>query len=321
MHRAQEGRGLGGEQPEGQVVQVEVQDVELVGALVDLLQHAEDRRQRVADLRVQAGRPRPHGHQPRRGDRIAAGEQGHVVAERDQFLGQVGHHPLGAAVALRRHRLGQRGDLCDAHPFHSPLRAHGSNGSVSAGRKRGPRRFGSKRGRSRNMGPLLRLPDRGEARPARSHPKGRATLAAAAATPDPWERRMPQEGRRAARWPAAARGSEQLIAGSAVPIRTRYGPCGHLRPMRRDVQAPSAAPFPPRPSCIPRPSSACCWPTRSPTLRRTETETRTQPARKSKEPVKLPDGRPITTMRDLLMFAGVAARRIWTSGGSTWTSL
>ena len=128
--RAQEGRGLGGEQPEGQVVQVEVEDVELVGALVDLLQHVDDRRQRVADLRVEARRPRPHGHEPRRGGRVAAGEQGHVVAQRDQFFREVGHHPLGAAVALGG-TASASGAICAMRILStSPLRANGSNGSV-----------------------------------------------------------------------------------------------------------------------------------------------------------------------------------------------
>ena len=50
-----------------------------------------------------------------RGDRIAAGEQGHVVTHRDQLLGQGIDNALGATVQLWRHRFEKRRDLSNTH--------------------------------------------------------------------------------------------------------------------------------------------------------------------------------------------------------------
>ena len=46
---------------------------------------------------------------------IAAGKQGHIMALTHEFLGQPGHHPLGAAVEFGGNSLGQGGNLCDPH--------------------------------------------------------------------------------------------------------------------------------------------------------------------------------------------------------------
>src|ERR1700687_6154211 len=40
------------------------------------------------------------------------------MAERDQLLGEPGHHPFGSTVKLGRNRLRQGGDLRDMHRFH-----------------------------------------------------------------------------------------------------------------------------------------------------------------------------------------------------------
>ena len=55
------------------------------------------------------------GHEIGRRDRIAARKQRDVVAERHQFLGQVGDDPFGAAIEPRRHAFDKRRDLCDFH--------------------------------------------------------------------------------------------------------------------------------------------------------------------------------------------------------------
>ena len=92
-----------------------MQDVEIARPLIDALQHHHVQRIGIAHRAVEPQRPRPHGFKLGRGLRIAAGEQRHVVAERDQFLGQPGHDPLGATVKFGRDRLGQRRDLRDVH--------------------------------------------------------------------------------------------------------------------------------------------------------------------------------------------------------------
>ena len=80
------------------VVEVEVQEIEFVGALPDLLQHQHVQRVRIADRAVEPQRPRPRRFELRRCARIAAGKQRHVVTERDQFLGQ----PVTRRVRCRR---------------------------------------------------------------------------------------------------------------------------------------------------------------------------------------------------------------------------
>ena len=47
--------------------------------------------------------------------RITGGEQCHVMTQSDQFLGQPGHNPLGAAIQGGRHAFHQGGDLRDSH--------------------------------------------------------------------------------------------------------------------------------------------------------------------------------------------------------------
>ena len=59
-------------------------------------------RQRVATIRVEPQRLGTGGFKRRLGLRIAAREQGNLMSLANQFLGQIRHHALGAAVKLRR---------------------------------------------------------------------------------------------------------------------------------------------------------------------------------------------------------------------------
>jgi hypothetical protein len=63
-----------------------------------------------------------HRGQSGGGLRLGAGEQRHVMAQGHQRVGQVRHHPLGAAVQLGRHGFVQRGDLGDTHSQNSLAR-------------------------------------------------------------------------------------------------------------------------------------------------------------------------------------------------------
>ena len=70
------------------------------------------------------------------GLRVAAGEQGHVVAELDQRVGQVGDDALGAAIEPRRDAFVQRGDLGDLHDSRARVSGPGltpGNVAMSAG--------------------------------------------------------------------------------------------------------------------------------------------------------------------------------------------
>src|SRR5207244_954850 len=62
---------------------------------------------------VQAQRLPGAGNEARLGHRVAAREQGDLVALPDQLLGEIGDDPLRAAVELGRHALIERCDLRD----------------------------------------------------------------------------------------------------------------------------------------------------------------------------------------------------------------
>ena len=115
VERRHRGSGDSAQQRELHEVDVEVQDVEVLRALADLLQHQQVVRQRIAHRRVEAERGGGAFDQPGARLGIAAGEEGDVVALRHQLLGQVGDDALGAAVEPGRDALGQGRDLGDLH--------------------------------------------------------------------------------------------------------------------------------------------------------------------------------------------------------------
>jgi hypothetical protein len=115
MQRRQRAAGLIAENGEMELVDVEVQDVELIGHAAHLVEHHHVMGDGIAHGRVEAQRLGRTGHEPRRGDRIAAGEQRDIVALCDQRVSQVGHDPFGAAIELRRNPFHQRCDLGDLH--------------------------------------------------------------------------------------------------------------------------------------------------------------------------------------------------------------
>ena len=95
---------------------MEVQDVESSARVAHLVEHQHVIRDGIVDARVE---PQRAGHatgtQLRAGDRIAAGEQGHVVALAHQLFGQVGDDTFGSAIESRRHAFHQRRNLRDFH--------------------------------------------------------------------------------------------------------------------------------------------------------------------------------------------------------------
>jgi hypothetical protein len=82
-----------------------VQHVEQVGALADVFDQQRIGGDPVADVGVEPERPRLGGVQPGRDGGVAGGEQGDVVAQLHQRLGQLENDALGAAVMLRRDSL------------------------------------------------------------------------------------------------------------------------------------------------------------------------------------------------------------------------
>ena len=104
------------------IVDVAVNDVELVGALRQLLEHHHVDGQRIAQRLVEAQRARPDDLALCRGRAVRRGEKRNVMAERHEFFGQVRDDALGTAVELRGHGFRQWRDLCDFHwsPVGSP---------------------------------------------------------------------------------------------------------------------------------------------------------------------------------------------------------
>ena len=103
------------EQRELELIDMEVQDVEVVGALAHAIEHQHVIGDRIEDAGVEPQRLGHAGHEIGGRDRIAAGKQRDVMAERDELFGQVGDDPLGAAIKPWRHALDQRRDLRDFH--------------------------------------------------------------------------------------------------------------------------------------------------------------------------------------------------------------
>ena len=109
--------GVGARRASGrhEVVGVAVNDVELFGVLVDRSQHEDVPGERILARRIEAGRTRARRAQPRRGDRVAAGKQRHVMTEPDQFLGQIRYDPLRSAIHHRRYAFVERSHLRNPH--------------------------------------------------------------------------------------------------------------------------------------------------------------------------------------------------------------
>ena len=105
------------EQRELKLVDMEVQDVEVIGALAHAIEHQHVIGDRIDDAGVEPQRLGHAGHEIGRRDRIAAGKQRDVVAQRNELFGQIGDDPFGAAIKPWRHALDQRRDLRDFHGF------------------------------------------------------------------------------------------------------------------------------------------------------------------------------------------------------------
>src|SRR2546421_10038119 len=104
-----------------QIVDVKMDQIKgmcLMFLLKYLLQQYHVRCELIDTLVVQPQCVRPGGDQVRLSDRVAAGEQGHLMALTEEFLGEVGDNPLGTTVVFRRHTFIEWSYLSD---FHSTL--------------------------------------------------------------------------------------------------------------------------------------------------------------------------------------------------------
>ena len=115
VQRRQRAAGERPKQRKMELVDVEVQDVEIVGTFAYSVQHQHVIRNRIAHVRVEPQRRRRATDKPRGRHGIAACEQGHVMTQADEFLSKIGDNPFRAAIEPRRHALNKRGDLRDFH--------------------------------------------------------------------------------------------------------------------------------------------------------------------------------------------------------------
>src|SRR5678815_2195950 len=101
---------------EGDVVDVGVYDVERLCPLNDLAELLDMRREVVLHGRIGSQRlTRRRDEVVSRRRRVSTRKQRHLVTVTNQFIDEVADDALGAARALRRHRLGQGRDLSDPH--------------------------------------------------------------------------------------------------------------------------------------------------------------------------------------------------------------
>ena len=117
------------EQGKMQQINVEMDHIELRQPPTDLAELKQMGRQ-VAPKRigVEPDRLIAHRHQRRLGRRIRASKERHIMAKIDQRVAQKGDDALRSPIKPRRHRLIERGDLCDFH----------SGASSESRRRKGP---------------------------------------------------------------------------------------------------------------------------------------------------------------------------------------
>jgi hypothetical protein len=98
-----------------QMVYMEMQDVEFVGAPCDLIQHHDVVGRHVSHRGIETQGHLRAGHQLGRCHRIAAREKRDLVPLVHEFLGQVRDDALHATVQSRRATLCKGSDLGDLH--------------------------------------------------------------------------------------------------------------------------------------------------------------------------------------------------------------
>src|SRR5215471_7663394 len=103
-----------------QVIDMEMNDVELVRAPEDSLQHDEMMRHLVLTILIQAQCAPARRHQVRFRLRIAARKERDFVALSHQFLCEIRHHAFCSAVVFRWHTFIKRRHLCNFHTRIEP---------------------------------------------------------------------------------------------------------------------------------------------------------------------------------------------------------
>ena len=103
------------EQREMVAIEMEVQNIELIGDLAHARQHGEMRGQIPGDVLVEAQGHIAAGHEVGPGLAVPAGEKGDIVAARDERVAEMGYNTLRPAVEFWRDGFVKGGDLGDTH--------------------------------------------------------------------------------------------------------------------------------------------------------------------------------------------------------------
>jgi hypothetical protein len=98
-----------------ELVDVEMEQVELVRPLAHLVEHQQIIGDHIAHRGGEPKRRTRAGCEFRRGQRVAAGKQSHIMALPDEFFGQIRNDPLGASIIGRWHAFDWGSDLRDPH--------------------------------------------------------------------------------------------------------------------------------------------------------------------------------------------------------------
>jgi hypothetical protein len=106
-------------QREMKIVDMEMQDVELIRPSSHLIERDHIVGERVEDARIEAERLPAASDELGRCNRIAAREQGHLVALPDKLIAEIGDDTFGAAVEPGRHALDQGRNLRDSHSIQT----------------------------------------------------------------------------------------------------------------------------------------------------------------------------------------------------------
>jgi hypothetical protein len=97
------------------LIDMEMQDVELVGAFADAIEHKHIVGNWIANVRIKPQCGRCTGYEAGGGNGVATGEKSHIVTKANELFGEIRDDPFSSTIFSRRHALDERCDLGDLH--------------------------------------------------------------------------------------------------------------------------------------------------------------------------------------------------------------
>ena len=115
MQRCHSAIGSRPKQREMKLIDMKMQDVELVGAFADAIEHKHIVGNWIAYVRIKPQCGRYTGYEAGRGDGVATGEKSHIVTKANELFGEIRDDPFSSTICSRRHALDERCYLGDLH--------------------------------------------------------------------------------------------------------------------------------------------------------------------------------------------------------------